>query len=97
MEPHSADFAETLRTKFSIKGDLLKTLDNWKKQAKITNAKNSEEIKYILDEFLKEDPNAFNYPKPADFSSTAVEGKTEENALPSKLKPVKKLSEWVSE
>lgn len=40
-------------------------------QAKVASASNPEEIKYIIDKIGGLDSGAFNYPKPADFHTTA--------------------------
>lgn len=44
-------------------------------QAKICNANNPEEIKYIIEQFIKDNTSAFNYPKPADFQTATDQGK----------------------
>lgn len=40
-------------------------------QARLTSANDPEEIKYMINKFLDQDPGLFNYPKPADFQTTA--------------------------
>jgi hypothetical protein len=60
-------------------------------------ASKPEEIKYLIEKFLKENHSAYNYAKPAEFHSAASEDKSETHILPSQLKPLKSLHEWASE
>lgn len=39
-------------TKFNIKGDLLKVLEDWKIRNTVLNAKNIEQITHIIDEVI---------------------------------------------
>lgn len=65
LEPHSDKYKEELRTKYNIRGELLENIDKWKVHSKITKANNPEEIKYLIETFIKANKNSFNYPKPA--------------------------------
>jgi hypothetical protein len=71
----------------------LDTLDRWKTQTKIASSKSAEEIKYLIDRFLRDRQNMFNYPKPAEFHTGAENEKSEEESTgSSKLKPILPLS-----
>ena len=60
-----------LKTKYQIKGSLLEAINKWKVYSKISKAKDSNEIKYLIDKFLKDNKNAYNHAKPAEFHSAA--------------------------
>lgn len=70
----------------------MESINKWKTYSRITKATKPEDITYLIEKFLKEHQHAYNYAKPAEFHSTADDGKSEEHTLPAKLKPIKALA-----
>lgn len=78
LEPHSDKYKEELKTKHSLRGELLEQINKWKVHSKIAKASSPDEIKYLIENFMKENRNSFNQPKPAEFQSAGGdEGKAE--------------------
>ncbi len=46
-------------------------------QTKISHAKSTDEIKYLIEQFMKSNQSRFNYTKPAEFQTAVDQAKPE--------------------
>jgi hypothetical protein len=91
LQPHSEDYSEQLKTKYSIEHGLIEEINRWKVQLKVASAQHADEIQYLMQQIFGYDDEAFYSPKPAEFQTATNNVKLEESELSSRLKPIPPL------
>ena len=85
LQPYTKDFAKELKSKFKITDLLAQKLIDWKVKKKLFEAKDVEEIKSLVDDFVSKNESEFSYQKPVEFKNSQKEKENKVNIYPSVL------------